>query len=133
RRAAAWIPREANMQNVPDPVLAKGEASLGDEGGAGEAAAVWAEGERLDGLGGTDPGRAGPGHWGPWAPRASLGYRRRPEMREAAAVSRTGSDEVVTVPVETGALEASGEAGPAGQGIELLDVLSLARLAVLGA
>ncbi|MGB2822271.1 MAG: FG-GAP-like repeat-containing protein, partial [Phycisphaerae bacterium] len=146
RGAAAWIPREANMQNVPDPVLSKVDASLGDEGGAGEAAAVWAEGERVDGLGGADPGRAGPGLWGTWGPRASLGYRRRAEMREAAAVSRTGSDEVVTVPVETGALEAGGDAGKTGTGSrfvfetvpvpafpELLDVLSLARLTALGA
>jgi len=119
------------MQNVPDPVLpgkVSGAGASGDVLAEAVAAAILAEADGVDALEPADPGRAGPGRWGSWAPTAALGWRRRAEVREAVKALGMRRDDAVAVSVV--------ETLPAvGVGEELLDrrldVLALPDLRVL--
>ncbi len=129
--SAAWPRRGADMRDVPDPVLSGKLSAAGMSGDVladALAAAAWVGGERVDALERVDPGRAGPGRWRSGGPRASLGYRRRAEVRGAVGASRTRSDDVVTVPIETAALEGPRETPVAAVDAELRDVLALSVL-----
>ncbi len=132
--SAAWPRRGADMRDVPDPVLASaGGGSRGAVGSEGLAAAAWVEarrgeGDRVDALEQSDPGRAGPGRLDSMTPRAALCCRRRAEVRDAVGARRTRSDDAVAVSLA--------ETLPAlGLGEELLDgrldVLALPDLRVL--